>query len=359
MSYNGAGLFQINTTGQPVQYNTIIDDVVFNALTADLASGLSNCVTRDGQSPATANIPMGGFKATNLGLGTAATDAARVDNANALGMCEFRLTLTTGVPVTTADVTAAETLYWTPYKGNRIALFDGTSWHMRSSAELSIDVPDATNCYDVFVYDNAGVPALELLVWTNINARATALTTQDGVLVKSGDATRRYVGSFYCTTAGNGQIEDSAANRYLWNYYHRRQRRMNRQDGTASWNYTTATVRQANGSTSNQLNFIVGVLEDAITARLRGFYSNTSANVQAWVAIGLDSTVAVSTGLGFVDTPQVSLVASRAQSSTYEYNSIPVAVGKHFLAWLEFSAATGTTTWYCGGLGGIAGEIWG
>jgi hypothetical protein len=41
----------------------------------DIAQGLTNCVTRDGQSPATANIPMGGFKLTGMANGTVAGDA--------------------------------------------------------------------------------------------------------------------------------------------------------------------------------------------------------------------------------------------------------------------------------------------
>lgn len=39
-----------------------------------------------------------------------------------------RLTLTTGTPITTSDVTASTSVYFTPYKGNRIALFNGCSW---------------------------------------------------------------------------------------------------------------------------------------------------------------------------------------------------------------------------------------
>lgn len=39
------------------------------------ATGLSNCICRDGQSTVTANIPMSGFKLTGLGNGSAATDA--------------------------------------------------------------------------------------------------------------------------------------------------------------------------------------------------------------------------------------------------------------------------------------------
>lgn len=76
MSYNGSGTFVINSTGQPVVTGTIISSTAFNALTADLATGLSTALTKDGQTTATANIPMGTFKFTGLGNGSSATDSA-------------------------------------------------------------------------------------------------------------------------------------------------------------------------------------------------------------------------------------------------------------------------------------------
>lgn len=75
MSFNGSGTFLINTTGQPVVTGTVISSTAFNALTADLATGLSTCLTKDGQTTPTANIPMGSNKITGLAVGTAATDA--------------------------------------------------------------------------------------------------------------------------------------------------------------------------------------------------------------------------------------------------------------------------------------------
>jgi hypothetical protein len=56
MSYNGSGTFQINTTGQPVVGGTIISSATFNALTADLATGLTTAITKDGQTTTTARI---------------------------------------------------------------------------------------------------------------------------------------------------------------------------------------------------------------------------------------------------------------------------------------------------------------
>ena len=77
ISYNGSGTFLINSAGQPVVPGTTITTTAFNALTADLASGLTTAMTKYGQTVPTANIPMGGFKLTGLGAGTSATDAAQ------------------------------------------------------------------------------------------------------------------------------------------------------------------------------------------------------------------------------------------------------------------------------------------
>lgn len=56
MSFNGSGAFNINSTGQPVVTGTAISSTAFNALTADLATGLSTCMTKDGQTTPTAPI---------------------------------------------------------------------------------------------------------------------------------------------------------------------------------------------------------------------------------------------------------------------------------------------------------------
>lgn len=81
MSFNGSGTFVINSAGQPVVTGTTIASTAFNSLTADLATGLSTTLTKDGQSTPTANIPMGTFKITGLGNGTASTDAINLGQA--------------------------------------------------------------------------------------------------------------------------------------------------------------------------------------------------------------------------------------------------------------------------------------
>lgn len=347
MSFDGSGTFNINTAGQPVVDGTTIDATVFNNLTADLAAGLSTCLTKDGQTTPTANIPMGANKITGLATGTDNTDAAAVQNVNARSMCEGRLTLESGVPISTSDQADKETLYYTPYTGNCIALYDGTNWVRRTFTELSIDVPDATNVYDVFAYDNSGTVALELTAWATTETRATALTTQNGVYVKTGALTRRYLGSFYSTTDGNGQIDDTNATRHLWNYYNRVVRPVQvALAGAAGYTYTTATWRQANANTGNQISIVVGVNEDMFEVGCYGDVANTNANVQVWAAPLFNSTTVYSDAFvaSIGGNGLTTLVAGVAQPFGAVWRSYPTA-GYHYWAWGEKSAATGTTTW--------------
>lgn len=72
MPYNGAGNF---VSLPPPQYPAVPGDVIraayFNAVINDLIAGLTNAVTRDGQSPPTSNLPMAGKKHTGVADATA------------------------------------------------------------------------------------------------------------------------------------------------------------------------------------------------------------------------------------------------------------------------------------------------
>jgi hypothetical protein len=108
MSYNGSGTFVINSAGQPVVTGTVISSTAFNALTADLATGLSTALTKDGQTTPTANLPMGTFKFTGLSAGSAATDSANIAQVqNSFGSF---LTVS-GTDTITATVSPALTAY--------------------------------------------------------------------------------------------------------------------------------------------------------------------------------------------------------------------------------------------------------
>ncbi len=274
--------------------------------------------------------------------------------------CQGRLTLTTVTPVTTADVTAATTLYFTPFRGNVIALYDGSSaWSLIEFSEISIAIPATTSqMYDVWVYNSSGTATLELLAWTNDTTRATALTTQDGVYVKTGATTRRYVGSVRTTTV-SGQTEDSESKRYVWNYYNRCCRHMKKVDTTDTWTYSTASFRQANAAATNQLDFVIGVSEDAVNAVVYANAVSSTASIRAVASgIGLDSTT-----VNTADLWDTGLVSNGLRGYAKAFYNRPIAVGRHTLVWLEQGAGADTQTW-SGDQGavtqmGITGMIWG
>lgn len=123
MSYNGSGTFVVNTAGQPVVTGTIISSTAFNALTADLATGLSTAVTKDGQTTPTANLPMGGFKLTGLGNGTAATDSAAFGQV----LASSYTTTATAAGTTVLSATSNQSQYFTGATTQTITLPDVTT----------------------------------------------------------------------------------------------------------------------------------------------------------------------------------------------------------------------------------------
>lgn len=308
---------------------------------------VTNLFTFSRSTSAPFAVNSGAAKVTNL-------NADQVDGYEAItlldiGNCQGRLSLTSGTPVTTADVTAATSVFFEPYRGYQCAVYDGSAtWLGRTFTELSVSIAGfaANSNFDVWLYDSSGTLTLETLVWSSDTARATALTTQNGVLVKSGATTRRYLGTFR-TTGTVGQTEDSLAKRFVWNYNNRVTRGLRVMDPTDTWNYTINTWRQADAavvSTQNQLAFVCGFGECYVKSGIRAYASNATTTQVVNIAVGVDSTTAPTSGNIGLDGRLTASSAITPMSTTYEAYS---AVGYHFWAWLEIdTTATGTTTWY-------------
>jgi len=77
MSYNGSGTYAL-AAGNPVVTGTNITITWANGTLNDIASGLTNALCKDGQSTPTANLKMGGYKFTGLGVGSARTDSLNI-----------------------------------------------------------------------------------------------------------------------------------------------------------------------------------------------------------------------------------------------------------------------------------------
>ena len=253
-------------------------------------------------------------------------------------VCGGRLTLSTGVPVTDSDISSSATVYFAPYVGNRISLYvQDYGWRLYTFSELTLDVSGISTDIniDVWLYDNAGTLTLAYTEWSNATLRATALVRQDGVLVKSGSPSYRYLGSV--RTSGAGVTCDTLLKRFVWNCYNRLPRLFEVIETTQDWNYTTAVWRSANGSTANRVQFIIGVSEDMVELTVLAAAYNASNATRA-VGVGLDVTNANHSQL------KAHIYYAGYMVLTSFYNDFP-GIGFHFLQWVEFSSAAGTSLW--------------
>lgn len=247
-----------------------------------------------------------------------------------LSTMDARLTTVLGDP--TGSASDVSTIYYTPFRGDKICLYDGTNWNLHTLTEISVAVPSTLfRVFNIYVYNNAGTLALETLDWsqttgaisgatnatpvvltlssghglssgdlvgiagmgglTSLNGKiwqlasvgATSATvvgsagngtytsggtwykvsgltpatmlTQDGIPVKSSDATRRYVG-VGMTTGVSGQTTVSISRCWLVNLYNQIDHVMTYFDAT-SHTYASTTVRPWNNSGEAHVDFLV------------------------------------------------------------------------------------------------------
>lgn len=81
MARNGSGTYSLPEAA--FVYDTVISETAVNSNFSDIATALTGSLTKDGQTTPTANLPMGTYKHTGLGSGSAATDSANLGQVQA------------------------------------------------------------------------------------------------------------------------------------------------------------------------------------------------------------------------------------------------------------------------------------
>lgn len=97
MPWNGSGTYSLPPAYSPEVNGTVIDATRYNGLTSDVATGITNALAKDGQSAATANIPMGGFLFTGLAAGAAAGNSLRYEQVDLVGTVSVASAATTSI----------------------------------------------------------------------------------------------------------------------------------------------------------------------------------------------------------------------------------------------------------------------
>jgi hypothetical protein len=191
-------------------------------------------------------------------------------------ICDVRLStsggsLTNDGPIFGSDAAIVNVI------GSEIALYTSGAWTVRDFnpndgapgfVGASEDVPtDAQGVYDVFAYWDGSAIALEVLAWTNLTTRATALARQNGVLVKSGDATRRYIGTVLSYSVepdlSGYRVRSNETQRGIWNHHHRAFCPL-RGRGSDTDEALSSPSDGWDGWGNGQINFVIGLQQSLV-----------------------------------------------------------------------------------------------
>jgi hypothetical protein len=208
MAFNGSGTYNL-PAGNPVVTGTTISSSTTNTTNSDIATALTNCITRDGQSTPSANLPMNAKKLTGLAAGTSAGDSVRYEqvvlsggalgtpSSGTLSSCTVDGTNAVGyknIPQTGSDKTTAYTLV-TGDVGKYVGV--GTSG--------SIVVPTSTfaNGDAISIFNNTtGNITITTSAPTAYIAGTDTVKTSI-TLVTRGIATILFVSATVCVVSGN------------------------------------------------------------------------------------------------------------------------------------------------------------
>jgi hypothetical protein len=270
-----------------------------------------------------------------------------------------RLTLTTAVPVLSADVVAATTIFFALYNGNKTLINSGvaaTGFVPIVHGELSQTLADATkspaaaaanSVYDIFVWNDAGtIRCTRGLAWTNATTRAAALTRINGILVNAVAVTNgpgAELGTYVGTIATDATPDCSmmfapaaaaggSVNRLdVWNMYNRVNVSSTNIDSTATWAYDGLAFRAKNNNQNNAIIFVVGLSEDPISVSNIAQYSASATTTSGAVSIGLDSTTARHDACG----NNINTFTAAGNNGANADLVIPAPLGSHFVCPIE------------------------
>ena len=132
MAWNGTGTYVLNPSYSPEVNGSTIDAVRYNGLTTDIATAITNCIAKDGQNIAIANLGMGGFKHTGAAVANASGQYLTWGQNAQVGTYTFPLGAAAtpsitfvGDPDTGMWSPAADTIAWSTAGSEKMRLESG------------------------------------------------------------------------------------------------------------------------------------------------------------------------------------------------------------------------------------------
>jgi len=310
-------------------------------------------------------------------------------SANVVPVPSGYLTLTSGVPVINSDVAAATTIYYTPYNGNLVPLYNGSSFVPTVFSELSLSLVSshaASNIYDVFVFNNSGVVTLVTgPSWAGgsggsisagscargTGAGGTSLARVNGILTNAVQITARngattytinanlatYLGSIYMDGT-NGQIScytswGNTRKWGVWNAYNRQQIQI-KGGQNASYTYASNLWRQANNNSLSSVYLFAGLQEEPFDLSSFGYVSAVDNAINAQgnggISIGLNNNTTLGSSFQYQFGINTAIGESNTvNSSLHARHFQPPILGISQAIVLEngLGATASSNTWTC------------
>lgn len=286
-----------------------------------------------------------------------------------------------GDVIQTGDVVGAATVYYSPYNGNTLPIWNGSVFRTVTFSELTATLTAAgsasSSIQDSCVFSNNGVPTLATgPAWTTAAAGAgnrgsgagsAQITRLQGIWVNAVSITGyNGLSSFtipanQCTIVGSLSIDASAGqvSAYrsygtsrkfgVWNFYNRQQIYLKAGDPTGSWSYPTNAIRAANGNGANSVEIFSGLPEEsfdlATTASVTANLINNQ-NIAGEVGIGYNSTTAFSGKVGLVSLTNSS--GGQINGLVFPLNArylAPPSIGRNNITALENGLGATVSIW--------------
>jgi hypothetical protein len=294
-----------------------------------------------------------------------------------------------GDVIQVGDVVAAATIFYSPFTGNQLPIWNGSSFVLVTFSELTATLTTAgsplSTIQDECIFSNNGVPTLVTgPSWTTVTAGAgnrgtgagtAQITRLNGIWVNSNSIIGYNGLSTYtipanqCTYVGSIQVDATAGqvSAYrtagqsrkfgIWNAYNRQRIVMQVRDPTVSWLDGGASWHQTNSSVANSLITFTGLPEEEAMFDYGHFVNvgnaAASAICAAAISVGVNST---SVPLGSIGNMVLTTPAGGGFSSQGTVKSayvLPPTIGTNLINLLSNISINVTATvqpTYYGGL---------